>query len=90
MIGAVVLTLVVLVVLARMTGGAEGWFTWRRYARQHASLSWRDSRPVEKSLWLLSQGGAPTALPAGRGGASPGYSDRWRRARVDADKRGGP
>ncbi len=42
MIGVVVLTLVGLVALARITGGVDGWFTWRRYARQHASLSWRD------------------------------------------------
>ncbi len=29
------------------------------------------SRPVEKDLWLLSQGGAPPALPAGRGRPAP-------------------
>jgi hypothetical protein len=44
MIGAVVVTLVFLVALARITGGADDWFTWRRYARQRASLSWRDPR----------------------------------------------
>jgi tetratricopeptide (TPR) repeat protein len=37
-------------------------------AERHAPVC---SRPVEKCLRLLSQGGA---LPAGRGGASPGYS----------------
>jgi hypothetical protein len=42
MIGLVVLTLVALAALARVTGGADDWFTWRRYARQHPSLSWRD------------------------------------------------
>jgi hypothetical protein len=39
MIGIVVFTLVGLAALARFTGGAEGWFTWRLYARQRASMS---------------------------------------------------
>lgn len=59
MIGIVVLTLVGLVALAGVTGGVDGWFVWRRYARQHARLAWRD----------------------------PG---RWRGARAEADRRGGP
>lgn len=42
MIGIVVVALLGMIALARVTGGAEGWFTWRRYARQHASLTWRD------------------------------------------------
>jgi hypothetical protein len=52
-------------------------------AQRVGTGSGSSSRHVERSLWLLSQGGAPTALPAGRGGASPGYSvapapEAWR------------
>ncbi len=48
------------------------WAVLSRWARN----SGVESRPVEKCLRLLSRGGAPTAMPAGRGGASPGYSAR--------------
>lgn len=41
-IGVVVLTFAGMIAIAYITGAAGGGFTWRRYARQHAGLVWRD------------------------------------------------
>jgi CheY-like chemotaxis protein len=59
----------------RSAEGREHQQAAEEAARRRVVATARErSRPVEESLWLLSQGGAPTALPVGRGGASPGYS----------------
>jgi CheY-like chemotaxis protein len=59
----------------RSAEGREHQQAAEEAARRRVVATARErSRPVEESLWLLSQGGAPTALPVGRGGASPGDS----------------